>query len=151
MQPVQPPGAFSVVSFLKNNTAFEKFCFEEDKILAWRALHCVSRNTARGSHRTTSSECGNTIVLSATLAGSFCSSRGSTSTVLPSNSTTNEYQNGASSSSEACVVHAEGMSCWTFAKRNRKAQCGIVVAILLFFVLIAAMAGIGNGCDLGCE
>jgi hypothetical protein len=59
------------------------------------------------------------------------------STVLPS-STTNEYDIGAASSSEACVVYAEGMSCWTFVKRNRKAQCGIGVALLLFFVLITA-------------
>jgi hypothetical protein len=63
------------------------------------------------------------------------------STILPS-SNTNGNQSGAfasSSSPEAFVAHAEGMSCWTFIKRNRKAQYGITIAIFFFCLLIAAM------------
>jgi hypothetical protein len=44
------------------------------------------------------------------------------------------------SSSDAAVVHAEGMSFWTFAKRNRKAQCGILVALLFLLGLSTALA-----------
>jgi hypothetical protein len=67
--------------------------------------------------------------------------------VLPSN-TTSDVERGESSN-EACVAHVEGMSCWTFVKRNRKAQAGVVCATLFFLFLVAALvyAVVGNPAD----
>ena len=69
-------------------------------------------------------------------------------TLVPSVAVTDEtthHESETFSLSEACVVHAEGMSFWTFVKRNRKAQCGILVALLFFFGLITALASALSG------
>ena len=121
------PGAFSVVP--QEQDRFRDSSFRGNQNTGEEDVEGIASATPQGG-------VAEPQAVSATLVPSV---RTEEAPPAPSN-TTNEYEGGdITSSSEGWVAHVEGMSCWTFVKRNRKAQCGIVGAVLLFLLLVAGL------------
>ena len=133
------PGAYSVVPQARHR-------FRDVLLRRTMSRRTTSRQNW-GVERTAISRAAATAVAAAAAAGAtelqaaYVESLVS-ATLVPSMAVTEtaHHESVSISSSKTCVVHAEGMSFWTFVKRNRKAQCGVLVALLFFCGLITALA-----------